>query len=667
MTAGSADPQHDLPGRIAAEAGLSRQAVLTVFQQCGLPLVNTAALPRPLRVSRLRIAGDRTVEPEGPFDTTLDLDSGLTVLVADNLRGKTSVLELITWCLRGTYRRDDLQGVVKSWLSELDCDAVVAGRPLGFRLTMDHGTIYDARILSAPTLRALEDVRVARHDRGVTEVVAVEDETAYGDAVATLMLDLMNLGRLENASATAATGKAVHGWPVYFGAVYLPAGGDRALLGDIVMGGIAGRLLQVFLDVPSAALLTSVKATRDARAAAAKAEHADVARLHALQAQQYEQTLQQMEHAKERLAAVTDQSDAAESIASLAESVAVLGRALVGAEARLRDAQQAYDVLRAQRQGDEKALNDLRESAAARALFHALDPVACPRCESPVTTARRVAEREAHTCAVCTTSVVIADDESSRQSIEDEAKERIRASREAERVAREELTVVAAAARSARRKVEDVEQRLQLAERAAQAGERAELTAAIARLEGMLSVLKPPDGATSASLDDTQRVLNAAVKVLDADGVAAAKGLFDALNAEIVTAAQRFGMRDLERVQIDRGARLKVWKVGGPQEWFKGQSPGERLRLRIAVVVALLRVGTQFGLATHPGLLMVDSPKAEEVQDVDATALLGEFERLTAEIPGLQAILTLVDEPLAREVLSSSNIIAPATPGGPMW
>ncbi|MEU5553635.1 ATP-binding protein [Micromonospora sp. NPDC047793] len=656
--------QDDLPARIALEAGVSRQLVLTTFQQHGLPLASAAALPRPLRVSRLRIAGDRTVTPKGSFDTNLDLGNSLTVLVANNLKGKTSVLELITWCLRGTHR-EDLQGVVKSWIRELDCDALVAGRPLGFRLTMDHGKILDARILSAPTLEALRDVRVARADLGVTEVVAVQDEAAYGDATAALMLDLMNLGRLENAQATAASGRAAHGWPVYFGAIYLPAGGDRALLGDVVMGGLAGRLLQVFLDLPSAALLTQVRAIRDARAAASKAEHADVARLRALQAQQYEQTRLELSAAKERLLALTDPSEGADSVGSLAAAVVKLGRELVDAESALRHTQQAYDILRAQRQSDEKTLNDLRESAVARALFHALDPVACPRCEAPVTSARKAAERDAHTCSMCASPVAV--EESSREHVEQEARDRVKASREAEQVAKDQLVAASAAARSVRGKVADVEQRLQMAERATQTGERAGLTATIARLEGILSVLTPPDGTQGGGLDDIQRVLNAAVSVLEADGVQASQGLFDALNTEIVKAAQRFGMRDLERVKIDRGARLQVYKSGGPREWFSRQSPGERLRLRIAVVVALLRVGTQFGLATHPGLLLIDSPKAEEVQDIDATALLTELESLTTEIPGLQAILTLVDEPLARDILTKSKVIAPAGPGGPMW
>jgi hypothetical protein len=54
------------------------------------------------------------------------------------------------------------------------------------------------------------------------------------------------------------TGTQTHGWPVYFGAIYLPAGRDKALLGELLMSGLPGRLLQVFLDLPSAAALTRV-------------------------------------------------------------------------------------------------------------------------------------------------------------------------------------------------------------------------------------------------------------------------------------------------------------------------------------------------------------------------------------------------------------------------
>jgi hypothetical protein len=83
--------------------------------------------------------------------------------------------------------------------------------------------------------------------------------------------------------------------------------------------------------------------------------------------------------------------------------------------------------------------------------------------------------------------------------------------------------------------------------------------------------------------------------------------------------------------------------------------------------VALLRIGHRHGIATHPGLLMIDSPRSEEVQDDDAVALLTALEQLCVDMPGLQILVTTADEALVRETLTRSTIIAPAGPGQPLW
>jgi hypothetical protein len=164
-----------------------------------------------------------------------------------------------------------------------------------------------------------------------------------------------------------------------------------------------------------------------------------------------------------------------------------------------------------------------------------------------------------------------------------------------------------------------------------------------------------------------QAVLDAAIDLLESERNAASERMFDELNLRIADLAKRFGFRNLDRVEIDKQAKLRVYKTGGPQEWFSGQSPGERLRLRIAVVVALLQVGHRHGNASHPGFLMIDSPRAEEVQDADAAALLHALEQLCTETPGLQILVTTADEGLVRRTLSEATVIAPPAPGAPLW
>ncbi|WP_372346604.1 hypothetical protein [Streptomyces sp. KL116D] len=161
------------------------------------------------------------------------------------------------------------------------------------------------------------------------------------------------------------------------------------------------------------------------------------------------------------------------------------------------------------------------------------------------------------------------------------------------------------------------------------------------------------------------KIFKAAAKVLEKDHEAAAQTLFDDLNREIAHLGRQFGIDGLESVKINRAAHLDVTKGGGRTKPFGSQSPGERLRLRIAVVIALLRVGAQHAVSTHPGLLLIDSPKAEEVQDLDIRRLLRELAELASK-NHLQVLITTRDFDLVHDVLPDENIIE-ARDGKPLW
>lgn len=649
-----------LEGRIAARGGVPAERVKDVFATYGLPLISTPARPRPLRIRRLRVAGERTGEVDpGPFDSEMMFGDGVTALVAPNFRGKTSVLELVTWCLRGTPR--ELGVGVRSWLTALDLDAEVAGQALGFRLDLSQGSITSAVVLNAPDVDHLAGVRAANGPAEVTALLRAATDDSFSEQVQALMLDRLDLHPLVNSVNGTAT--QTHGWPTYYAAIFLQAGGDRALLGDQQMAGLPGRLLQVFLDLPATSVLTRVKTARDVRVAdeekrTATAQAAITAR------------------AEERVAVEKDLATATAHLRSLSQTSA--GRPLteLAAEARVRatqvaDAQEYWNeaealhrAARRIRQQDAKSLNDVTENLTARLLFHGLNPQVCPRCDQDIADDRREQEHTAHTCSVCTRPVEGTD--ADREEVIAEARKRL-----------EDSTAIEAAALAA---LEDAERKLaettsgleasqELLRQAQSAGDLLERLAAqeaVTRLEGAMSVLPSlPDIVMDPADAEAIAVLTGAAKVLDEDSKSAATAVFEELNTEIAALGRRFGMDGLERVEIDRAGRLKVFKDGGAQDWFKNQPAGGRLRLRIAVVIALLRVGARHQISSHPGLLLIDSPKAEEVQDLNAHTLVAEMDKLaTAE--GLQIIITTTDAALARDVLRDERIIQ-AADGKPLW
>lgn len=651
-----------LETRIAARARVTVDDVRTVFEAQGIPLGAPPARPRPLRIHRLRVTGVRTGSlAPGAFETTFRFAEGLTALVASNLRGKSSVLELVTWCLRGTPR--EKSGAIH-WLREVDLDATVAGQAIAFRLDLENEEITSAVALTGPSPTTLEALRSPDPAQQVLPLFRAASSESYAEQVQALMMQWMDLHPL--VSAKQGTSAVAHGWPAYFGALYLPSARSAALLGDVVMAGLPGRLLQVFLDLPAAGVLTRVKTQAELMAAARKRRQSAAQTAQEERSAQRQQAEEDLAAAQARLEQLTEGRAGSDQ-----ESLADLAAATMRLAATVADHQQSWDDLmrvhrqaKGQRQRGEKLLNDVRESAIARRLFHGLNPTTCPRCDQDIAADRRQLEIEAHSCAVCARPV--AGDDETPEDVLAEAEARVQVSAEAEQLAKDALEQAEGELDRLSRDLQQAQERLRRADAAARVPEYARAREEVLRLEGALSVLPelpvpPADPAEDLAI----KVLRAGAKTLEDDHAKEADRLFADLNTAIADLGRKFGFAGLESVSIDRAAHLDVISDGGHKRSFTDQVPGERLRLRIAVIVALLRVGAAHQVSTHPGLLLIDSPKAEEIQDTDIHLLLKELHAV-AQANQLQVLITTADFGLAHDVLASDSIIE-AVAGKPLW
>ena len=654
---GVASERPSLAERVARRSRVDRARVDTVLAAHAVPVVAVPAAARSLRVLRVRLAGSKVGVPSaGPFDHTFRLPTGVLMAVAPNLRGKTSLLEVITLCLRGTPR--ELQPDVLGWLRSVECDVVLNGNFLAFRLGLSGGVVTSGCVYQAEAAADLERELPGPRTRKLLEATTAQE---YASEVEALMLDRLGLEPIFNA--VKGEDLQTHGWPSYFGAIYPPTGGDKVLLGPTAWGGLAGRLLTVFLDLPSAALLTRVKAARDVALSKTNTER-ERAKTAAAQSQQLREEQQAVLLRSQQALASLSPGGSGPSAAVVAGRVSELAGRLADAEADRREATTLHRQAREARQADQRALNNLRESAVAQRLFHGLDPAACPRCESPVDGGRREREATDHLCAVCTTPVA-ADVDDASDELAAEVEQALAASRSAEEEAERGLATIGAEVARLTRQLEEAELDLRQARSARETGERAELLTAIARAEGALAVL--PDSVPEPQPDPDVAVLDALARELENDLKQASGEVLDELGKEIANLAKAFGVESVEWVKVDRTAALKIGKGGGEPKSFSSQSPGERLRLRIATVLALLRVGARLGIATHPGLVMLDSLRAEEMQDADAHAVLDALVTLARDTPGLQLITTTADETLPVGRLNEAAVLRPLPGTDVLW
>lgn len=447
-----------------------------------------------------------------------------------------------------------------------------------------------------------------------------------------------------------------HGWPAYFGVLYPPSGADTILLGSTAGDQLPVRLMQVFLDMPEATRSMRVRALAQRLDSEFKAEQRRGRDTNAAIAKQLQDAGDRRTNAETRLEALSTQTPA-ESLQDLIGLAADTGARVAAARQAAEAAAAAFGEAQLARVADEKALNGLRESKAARALFHGLNPQFCPRCEIPISAQRRSREHDDHHCAVCDTTLHV-DDEDDYAERETQAIEALAATRAAEKALDAAKNKSQAELSTAQDDLNSVDERIAQAQSVRQMTERIEaeheLAAATAVVEA-LQAMTPEDAEPPMSVV----VLNAASEILKDEVAQVSATLYSDLSDATRDLALAFGIGELEDIKIKGNGNMDVTKGGGARSSFTSQSPGERLRLRYALVVALLRTARTRDIAGHPGLLLLDSLKAEEVQDDHAQTLLQGLVTAAAEEPGLQILVTTADKTLAASVSGVSGTIVP--------
>src|ERR1035437_4051433 len=105
--------------------------VEAILDDAGILTSATAGVPVRLRVARLHFSGTKQLHPDGdggavggtPFAFDWDIPAGVSGIGSGaNLRGKSSVLNILQWALTG---RCGLQEDVKSWLDRVEVEWLI--------------------------------------------------------------------------------------------------------------------------------------------------------------------------------------------------------------------------------------------------------------------------------------------------------------------------------------------------------------------------------------------------------------------------------------------------------------------------------------------------------------------------------------------------------------
>jgi hypothetical protein len=647
--------QHDQEwwDEIASKAGLTLSEVKETLEGASIRPSPILGSPTRLTLKRITFSGEKVgAQDDGPFKFDWgDLQPGLWAMVTEkNLRGKTSVLEIVRWMLRGRFT-DHLEDV-RGWLHHCV-----------LRFELGAGTFeVRADVRNRSVSGSLAKIVSSKRE---TTLVAFQTPAAFEDAMSSFFLEqlgLTSITRRQQASDDSPGSIVTHGWPSLCGALLI--GTDYSvLLGDVpVASGVSVPLMQMYLGVPWISTLTAAKArlalATASQAAQAKKRAAIVAKREA----RTEELKKQLASKEAEMARVRSDEDARKLTAAAQSDFAketLLERQqdtmLSRAAAELREATAAYAT-------DKAELQTHLDSEAAGAVFRQLLPSFCPRCDTTIGAERVVREASTHACCVCGEQVV---SDTEAEALKSALEGRLAASKKARDDAAKAQKAIEETLASTRGRIGALDTQLRaLSRELGTFGEKRRLELELSAISARLAEASLDDDPPPAPTSEIA-VLQVAVDETEKRVKSVQTELLKAVSERIVEYAQSFGLQNLTSAELRGNGTLPLEK-GGTTTSYGKCTDGEKLRLKVATILAMISVAEARGVGRHPGLLMIDSPGAQEIADEDLAALMKGLAVASKELGHLQLIVAGRSSSAISASVAADHLRA-ASGSAPLW
>lgn len=601
-----------------------------------------------------------------PFDFKWrPVDGANGVGSGNNLRGKSSLMNVLLWSLTG--RCTEFSVAVKRWIEHVEVDWVVGAETLRVAFDANNGSVSNGT------------VTVVEENGQLGPVIASYDNDSFEGVMSSVMLNRL---RLEPFTVSQSGKPVTHKWASYVSALWVRPKYLKSIIGKEPTLSI--RLMQMFIGtdwVPVLATASTVAGTLESEQKNAQ-ERTKTATA-AVQTSRSE-ALKTVEILKSQIAALPPDLPDPAKVNAASVRIGDLVREIHSLETQLLNRSAAAGTVRQELKAARARRHTEYEHALLTKFFHQMEPTVCPRCTASVTQERRAAEPDEHKCSVCTSdlnlnaldaNVVIADTvdagvaaalvDSLNVIVDDDLAEELPTD---EIDALEQaLDSTEAAMASLRQSINELQtihdelvEEIDLNTSLLKVVEKRRLLdIELARAEGAAAALADPVAPVDTlPVDPIQlAVADAAQKVLSGWVKGNQDPLLTTISEEIERLVVNFGADGLSNIRLDGATNMKLRQNGDPSS-YGDVTPGEQLRLKIATVIALIKHGYAEGIGRHPGFLLLDSPAAEEMPDGDLATMISALLEVVKEAPMQIIVATRNTGPLIDLLPEANRLIA---------
>lgn len=613
---------------ITKASQIDRSAVEEILRRHGIRAQATAPRARKVAFTSISFAGVKEeVAVSSPFQFDWqDLCAGLWAVMSEvNSRGKSSILNILKAALQGDFP-GDIKPDVWRWLSRIVVDLRID--QVGYRVSVDKQ--------SGDQSASAGMARLSRRSDDDWTILYEGDLSGLKGHVEALFMEELGFAKIHAVNEAGTPYE--HSWPAVASALAIGGNAEsKALFGELLVDGLPLRLLQLFIGMPWVSTLTAITTAKKILAPASRSTNDPLAAVR-----------NRLEEVEQGLASIEGKSSSAAERASLRRSMSMLDAQLADKQAEVGVAREVlqqllerHDRTHVEKIAQARHVQELKDERDAGYVFRNLRPERCPACEADFHA--RPAPHDGENCILCKSALPHIEEVVSDERLQ-EAGHNLKDINNSFKIVAAEVSLarkdlnelettrdalaynLEVAQNTLRDKSDDFELRF------------AELDATARELRSLLgsssNVPNPQDGRDKAVLDVAERQTRSLIDGLQAEIL---KDVGDA----IMRLSTTFGVRNLTKATLNGQGHLKLIQ-GGAATSFSRLTKGERLRVKIAAALAAVEVARARGLGRHPGLLLLDSPGAEEVVDSDFHEMLANVSRVAHEMGGVQVFIATI-------------------------
>jgi len=615
---------------IATKSKTSIENVKTVINKYDIHQSPNTGVPKHLQIEEVSFSGTKEGKLSDDFEFCFDnLQSGIYGIISDiNLRGKTTVLETIKWLIRGSSS-SLFQDGVKSWIKKAS-----------LKFNIDD-SLYQVKLVQTDNEVCGSLVKLLLENEIVISEFYSNDE--FENCMSEFMIKAFSLDKISafrKGRIKESVGNRInHNWASLASALFISTN-YSSLFGDVTTDGLSNRLMNMYLGLPWISTYTNLKTVESQIKSEHKVEKIHLDKETERKKNRYQEIIKELGEKEKIFSKLPSDKDIQDKLKQLRKDYSSISRELTQLDPILRRLSKDLNTCKETKLSDEIKVNNFKEDRAANAIFKRLNPTCCPHCETEIKKEKIEKEKIHHHCAICDEPMLESED---AEILLNELVENLKNSEKTFNAVKREY-------RSRDKYHSELSEKLSQLEKLINEQEkklnefstRNQIEKEIIRLQILKEEYTIKNEKQEAKLPekyiDEQKIIKKAIEVTEERFKSLQEDLLTKVSDEILRISKLVGLGHIESVKLTSNPHLKLDKDGSSTSYSKC-SEGEKLRLKVITTIALISVAEKENVGRHPGLLLIDSPGAQEVSDKDLNSLIEGLRKLSIELPFIQIII----------------------------